>query len=203
VSSSESVECWLAQLKAGDPAGAQHIWELYFHRLVRLARKKLGRTSRRAADEEDVALSAFNSFCRGAERGKFTQLRDLSDIWKLLVVITARKAADQVKHHLRKKRGGGRTHGETSIPGADTAGEGQVLERIIGREPTPEFVAQMAEECQRLVNSLGDPELRTLVLYKLEGLTNEEIASRLGCVPRTVERRLRVVRSLWGREAMP
>jgi DNA-directed RNA polymerase specialized sigma24 family protein len=49
---------------------------------------------------------------------------------------------------------------------------------------------------------LGDPELRRLAFWKMEGHSNEQIADRLGCVPRTVERRLRVIRSLWKREAV-
>ena len=60
-----SVTHWINQLKAGDPDAAQKLWERYFRRLVSLARKK-----RRAADEEDVALSAFDSFCRGAEQDR-------------------------------------------------------------------------------------------------------------------------------------
>jgi hypothetical protein len=87
-----SVTHWLSQLKAGDPAAAQKLWERYFRRLVGLARKKLQEAPRRAADEEDVALSAFATFCRRAEDGQFSQLSDRDGLWRLLVVITARKA---------------------------------------------------------------------------------------------------------------
>jgi DNA-directed RNA polymerase specialized sigma24 family protein len=52
-----SVTQWLDRLKAGDPDAAQKLWERYFGRLVGLARKKLRAVPRRAADEEDVALS--------------------------------------------------------------------------------------------------------------------------------------------------
>ncbi len=61
--SDESVSQWLGQLQAGDPTAAQKLWERYFRRLVGLARKKLRAAPRRAADEEDVALSAFTGFC--------------------------------------------------------------------------------------------------------------------------------------------
>jgi DNA-directed RNA polymerase specialized sigma24 family protein len=36
-----------------------------------------------------------------------------------------------------------------------------------------------------------------VALWKMEGYANEEIAAKLGCVPRTVERRLRLIRSVW------
>src|SRR5207249_6675395 len=61
-----SVSAWIDRLKDGDPAAAQPLWERYFGRLVGLARDRLRGAARRAADEEDVALSAFDSFCRGA-----------------------------------------------------------------------------------------------------------------------------------------
>jgi hypothetical protein len=67
MSSEGSVTQWLGQLQAGDPAAVQPLWERYFQRLVGLARLKLRGAPRRAADEEDVALSAFDSFCRNAE----------------------------------------------------------------------------------------------------------------------------------------
>ena len=185
--STGSVTAWLDQLRAGDRAGAQRLWERYFPRLVGLARKKLQGLPRRAADEEDVALSAFDSFCRGVEQGRLPRLEDRDDLWALLVVITARKAIDLRQHEGRAKRGGGTEPAEAAV-----------LEQVVGREPTPEFAAQVAEECRRLLAKLDDPDLRALALWKMEGYTTEEIAARLGCVPRTVERKLRVIRSLWG-----
>jgi hypothetical protein len=88
MSSEHSVTHWIDQLKAGDQAAAQKLWEGYFHRLVRLARTKLQGAPKRAADEEDVALSAFDSFCQGVERGRFPQLADRDDLWRLLVTLT-------------------------------------------------------------------------------------------------------------------
>src|SRR6266403_2686702 len=78
--SEASVTRWIDRLKAGDPDAAQKLWERYFRRLVGLARKKLRAAPRRAADEEDVALSAFDSFCRGAGQDRFPQLHDRLDL---------------------------------------------------------------------------------------------------------------------------
>src|SRR5262245_31843286 len=101
---------WIGDLKAGGDSAAQHLWERYFHRLVHLARARL-RAARRAgaiADEEDAALSAFDSFCRGATAGRFPQLADRNGLWRLLVVITLRKVMDQAVRQSARKRGGGR-----------------------------------------------------------------------------------------------
>ena len=64
--SGRSVTRWLESLKAGDADAAQKLWERYFQALVRLARNRLRAASRAVADEEDAALSAFDSFVRGA-----------------------------------------------------------------------------------------------------------------------------------------
>ena len=190
--SSGSVTLWISQLRAGDQAAAQPLWERYFRRLVGLARQRLRGAPRRAADEEDAALSAFDSVCRGLERQRFPQLMDRDDLWRLLVVLTARKALALVRHETRQKRGGGKVQ----------AGAG-ALAQVLGPEPSPAFAAQVAEECGRLLDSLGETELRSIALWKMEGYTTEEIAAMLGCAPRTVERKLRVIRGLWNQEVGP
>ena len=59
------------------------------------------------------------------------------------------------------------------------------------------------EESRRLLDLLPEPILRSVALWKMEGYTTEEIAGRLGCVPRTVERKLQAIRTFWGGEARP
>jgi DNA-directed RNA polymerase specialized sigma24 family protein len=195
----DSVTYWLHQLGAGNPAAAQHFWEQYFDRLLQLARRKLGGTQRRMADEEDVALSAFNSFCHGVARGRFLQLRDWNNLWGLLVRITVRKAANLARHEGRQKRGGGQVDGEVPVPAAawDAEGDPQGLDQILSREPTPKTAAQVAEEFQRRLAQLETAELRSIALWKLEGYTNAEIATRLDCAVGTVERKLRLIRTVW------
>ena len=195
-----SVTGWLHKLKEGDHAAAQALWERYFHRLVGLARRRLHGRPCRAADEEDVALSAFDSFCRAAGENRFARLLDRNDLWQLLVMLTARKALRASKHERRQKRGGGRVFSATDLAAAAGADGEDELARVIGPEPSPDFAAQVAEECGRLLGILKEEALRRIALWKMEGYTTEEIAGRLGCAPRTVERKLRRVRSLWSDE---
>jgi DNA-directed RNA polymerase specialized sigma24 family protein len=202
--SSDTITHWIGHLKAGDPAAAQKLWERYVAKLVGLARKKLQRgcAQRRVADEEDVALSAFDSFCRGAAEGRFPLLTDRNDLWGLLVVITARKAWDQIRHERSLRQGGGQVKGEAALreaPGlsAEEDDEEAGLAQVIGREPSPALAAQMAEDFQHLLDRLPNAEMRSVALGKLEGYTNGEIAARLGCAEITVERRLRIIRTLW------
>ena len=138
-----SVTHWLDGLRAREAGAARKLWEAYFQRLVELARARLRAVPRRAADEEDVALSVFDSFCRGAEQGRFPRLEDRHDLWQLLVMITARKAVDLARHEGRVKRGGGKVQDEALLR-QDPAGP-QGLPHVVGREPSPEFAAQVAE----------------------------------------------------------
>jgi DNA-directed RNA polymerase specialized sigma24 family protein len=194
-----SVSCWIELLKTGDQAAAQPLWERYFHRLVGLARTKLPDGRRRAADEEDVALSAFNSFCKGVEAGRFPQLMDRDDLWRLLITLTARKAFDQVRDENRLKRGGGAVLGHSALNAAGNDGDSE-FERFVSQEPTPESAALVAEECCRLLDRLKSDELRTIAVWKMEGYTNAEIAAKLDCAQSTIERKLQRIRLKWEEE---
>jgi hypothetical protein len=114
-----SVSRWLGQLQGGDVLTVPPLWQRYFHRLVALARQRLRGSACRVADAEDVALSAFDSFCRAAEQGRFPDLANRDGLWRLLVVMTARKANQLRRNEGRQKRGGARQ------PVAEMAGRGK------------------------------------------------------------------------------
>ena len=154
------------------------IWQAYFEKLVRLARRRLGGMPKRAVDEEDVALSAINSLFRGVEAGRFPKLEDRDDLWKILVTITARKAMKQQRRHFAEKRGGGRVSGESIFANADSP---RGLDAVLGKEPTPELADGVCETCTEMIAQLEDETLESIVLWKLEGYTNEEISERLDC----------------------
>ena len=201
MSDQQSVTLWLAGLRDGQSVCAQHLFHEVYDRLVRLARKRLGSQRPRWADEEDMALSAFHSFIDGAADGKFPQLADRDDLWKILVKITARKVKDYLKASHRQKRGGGHVRGESVFerPGdTSTGGIGQAA--TDPRAETPELVMVVAEECQKLLDQLSDPNLAQIAVWKMEGYTDIEVAQRLGCATRTVERKLQRIREKWSRD---
>jgi DNA-directed RNA polymerase specialized sigma24 family protein len=201
MSTDESITHWIGQVKAGaDGDAQQELWNRYFRRLSGFARKLLRGAPQRAEDEEDVALGALDSFFRGAEAGRFPDLRDRTDLWPLLVKITAHKAYNQLERQNAQKRGGGQVRGESVFldGGADSNTAG--LEQIVGDDPTPEFAAQVTEQFELLLERL-DESLRPIARMKLEGYTNTEISAKLGVVERTVERRLNLIRRIWTQDA--
>jgi DNA-directed RNA polymerase specialized sigma24 family protein len=162
----EDVTDWLEHLKAGDADAAQPLWQAFFQRLVTMARARLRGVSSAVGEEEDVALSAFDSFYRGVEAGRFPRLDDRHDLWQVLVMLAARKAIDRARRAGRQKRGGGLMQRADALDG------------LACREPTPEEAALLAEECVQRLARLGDGELRQVALWKMEGFTNAEIAGR-------------------------
>jgi DNA-directed RNA polymerase specialized sigma24 family protein len=199
-----SVTRWIADLKSGENAPIQPLWERYFARMVDLARLRL-RSSRHkdaGSDEEDAALSAFDSLCAGLAKGRFPNLADRDDLWRLLVVITTRKVQAQARRQLRQKRGAGQVRPASELAGpCDDQDEDDLLARAIGSEPTPEFAAMVAEEYRRQLERLDDDVLRRVAILRMEGYTTDEVAAQLGCARRTVARQLALIRRILADES--
>ena len=201
----ETVTQWIEQVKEGDSGAAQLLWQRYFDRMIHLARRRLEATSRAMADEEDVALSAFKSFCLGARNGKFPKLTDRNSLWSLLVAITVHKSIDLIRRENRRKRGGtGKARGD-DLAGSPPLNEAPSLSEIVKHEPTPEFAAQIGDQFERLIKRLDDADdadLIVIAVLKMQGESTVDIARQMGCVRRTVERKLRLIRSLWEKECV-
>ena len=150
MTSEGSVTRWIVDLQEGDDQAAQDLWERYYAALVRYARDRLPRSHKRVRDEEDVALSAFESFYKGVTDGSFPRLNDRDNLWRLLLVIAARKVVDHIDHECRQKRGGGRVGGESVLAGP-RGEETKGLDAVIDNEPTPAFALLVAEQYERLI----------------------------------------------------
>jgi RNA polymerase sigma factor (sigma-70 family) len=195
-----SVTQWIGQLKAGDEAAAARLWRRYAGPLAALARKTIRGVPRGMGDEEDVVLEALNSVFRCAKEGRFSQLLDREDLWQLMVVITFRKALHLVAYAHRDRRDPRKVQQAAGPAGDDSAVGPAAIEDLLSREPDPALVAELADQCQVLLDKLGDDELRTIVMWKVDGFTNVEIAAQLGCARATVERRLQLSRRLLEKE---
>ena len=195
-----SIAQWLDDLQRGDEAAANQLWQEYFERLTSLARNKLRASPKRMADEEDVAISVFNSFCRNAAEGRFPQLKDRDDLWRLLFTITERKAIRHLQHERRQKRGGGLVRGESVLDAGDGKNPG-IDQLQSSPEPSPQSAYAIAENVELLLQSLGNDALRQIAIAKMEGYTNQEIAERLECSERSIKRKLKVIRTTWLEQA--
>jgi len=192
-----SVSKLIKDFRSGDAEAFDGLWRRYFDRLVSMATKLA------ASAGEDAALSAFHSFHRRARRGDFPNLDDRGDLWVQLMTLTRQKIIDARRRENALKRGGGVTVlRESDLPGGrDDSGDAPGFAEIVGREPDPQFAAIMTEECRRLMDILGDDTLREIALLKMALNTHQEIADKYGRSLSWVNRKLDLIRTLWGDSA--
>ena len=186
-----SVTQLIADLQVGDVRDAQQeIWDalLSSHRCP--ARQKLGNSPRGCEDEEDVALSALDSFFRGVANNRFPKLRDRDNLWALLATLT-RQGHQSEEAANGAQRGGRECKLTLDMP------DWNQLQELIDDEIGPEFIVAIQDECRQLMEALADDRLRQIAAWKLEGWTNAEVARELGVAERTVERKLELIRSIW------
>ena len=195
--SEQDVTAWLRRLRDGDREAVDALWHRYWKRVIGLARKRLGSMPRRVTDEEDAALSAFHSFCRGIEDGKLEAVADREDLWRVLAVITSRKVACAAREQKRLKRGGGRVRGESFFEQQDVNEGARGIEEVAARQIAAH---DATDEIRRLLERLGDVTLQEIAVLKLEGHSNKEIAAKLDCGLRTIERKLQGIRAIWSEE---
>ena len=210
-----SITHLIEQVKTGDEDAAQRLWEHYFKRLVRLARARLPAAKLRTSDEEDVVLSAMDSFFRRARQGKYERLRDRNDLWRLLVRITFFKTCDLIKGTKRSEDGeSALDHGaypDQAERGMDAQPDacaipfdpGTMIIQLAEPAAMADFVSRLDLRSQELLAMLIEEDLRRIALRRLQGFTLEEIAEELGCVPSTVNRKIERIRKIWSREIVP
>jgi DNA-directed RNA polymerase specialized sigma24 family protein len=194
MSAEHSITELIPALMDGESVACQAVWDQFFVKLCRVAQYKLSGMTR-IADEEDVALSALASVCRRLKRGDYPEVSSRDELWRLLVAVTQRKALNLLRDEGRQKRGGGRVAGESVFCGIDSSSAGGI-DFVASAEPSPEFVATMSETLERMFSALDEQE-RQVAALKLEGHTNEDIAGKLGRSVATVERKLKLIRSVW------
>lgn len=160
-------------------------WQAYFARLKGLARKKLQHLPKRVKDEDDIAGSAIKSYLRGLERNgiRLSEQNDF-DLWPLLATIAARKCADLFVYLKAKKRDVDR------ITDAE-------LDAITCDEPGPASAAERRDIRRRMLDALKDDRSRQIAEWKIEGFTNKEIAKKLDCSDRTVQREIELIKIHW------
>ncbi len=134
----------------------------------------------------------FRSVCSGMADGRFPDLHDRESLWGLMLVITSQKISNRHRFDQRQKRDIRQTLTDSVFFDSEFSET-----PLVSREPTPEFATEFNEICERLFASLIDPGLRELAAFKLEGYTDSEIAQKLNCSRRTVQRRMTMIRRQW------
>lgn len=188
----DSLSSFFPALRTGAPEAANKVWSHFHARLVMLANSRLEKRVRRIVDGEDVVQAVFDSCFRAVSEGRIPDLYDRDNLWAVLVEMTARKTSNVNRDERAKKRGGGRVLGESAfLNRSERFSTG--LNDVAGDEPSPELVTEVVDSTEWLLSSL-DSDARAVVMMKLEGHRNREIAEELGFSLAKVERKLALAR---------
>lgn len=189
-----SVTVWLRQLAKGDQEAAQKLWDRYGPRLIQVARQRFRGAFNAAGDEDDLVQSVFNALWKGANDGRYDAVQNRDELWWLLLTITRRSASNRKAYNDRLKR----RQKTVSLDG-DTDASNFALPADSDQSP-PEMILMLEEQQQRLLGLLRDDVLRSIALWKLEGYSHEEIATKLSVTPRTIVRKVNLIRERWAEE---
>lgn len=188
-----SISRLIVKLETGDDDAAFSIWEKYFGRILEIARHRLPISDPGRGDEEDIAVCVFKSLCRGAVVGNFSELQNRTDLWKLLLKITHQKVVAAIRYSTRLKRGGVLT--------TEKIDELQVAS-VPATDPSPELLNVLDETFHDLPRRLRDNTMRQIVMARLEGRSNEQVADEFQISVRSVQPKLRLVEQQWVKELL-
>ena len=177
------------------------LWQTYFDRVIRIAQKRLYQFSSRDTAEDDVALSAMNSFFRAAENGALTSVQDRDGLWRFLATIAARKARAANRRNSTERRGEGNVVVFTDLEATSTEAEKTSNVYAIDCAGDAAFVGQLLLECEERVKSLPSERLQRIAILRMEGYELEEIAARIGLSRSAISNKLKLIRELWTHSA--
>jgi DNA-directed RNA polymerase specialized sigma24 family protein len=179
----------IQRVRIGDEVAAQELWNQYSEQIIEVARHSLKNSSRRVQDEEDVA---------GITAGGFPELDHRDQLWRLLVVITTRKAAAIIEKDPRQKRSSGDVRGDSAVMSRENEGGVQgSFDQLESEKVPPDIAIVVADQTRQLLGSLPDETSQLIAALKIDGFTHQEIGDRLSINTRTVEQRLKQIRELW------
>lgn len=196
MASENPVSEWIELVKEGEADAMNELCDRYFDRLMAHARRRISHGYRAIADEEDIAQSVLDKFCRGAKEGRFENLKNRRDLWRVLAKISLNKIIDDYR---RFRRGDDhpREYSESSLPTSDGRSNSFSLDSFSVRSASPDQVLQYREQYEYLMSALSSDEVRQVAKLKLEGASNDEIASKIKRSRRSVERKLQYIRQTW------
>jgi DNA-directed RNA polymerase specialized sigma24 family protein len=169
------------------------LWERYFNRLCGFIEGQLYSRHKRINSADEVASDAFLALLDGVKQSRFHSVRNRDELWQMLTLIGARRSTNIRIKHNRQKVGGGKVQGESAF-GSRGIGD---LADFIQRDLSPDDYVELQEMIEDLLSQLPDSQVREVALLRMSGYSNSEIAEKIGRVERTVELKLKLIRTIW------
>lgn len=180
-----SVSQLIAQAKDGDEFALAELHERYWPALVNIARGRLKGAPIRDRDAEDVAQTAFIALYQNLKANRLPDVGNRLQLLALLSHIVACRAINEIKRVMTQKQGGGQVV------------TGSPIDLLVRSDEHSPIQKAILNDCYHYyVNGLSN-NLRPIAELHLAGFTNREIAQKLNCVERTVERKIALLRVRW------
>lgn len=185
-----SISRCLHCLKAGDKTATDLLWHRFYPKLVRVANKKLVQNPDPAVGGEDIAQSSLRNVCQGVLDGRYPQLDNRDDFWKLLFV----SMANRVCSHFRKCGSQKRK--------ALLRDPSEVIDdELISQLNSQEAQAELADLIEYLLGKLDlqDPsgELRQIAMLYLDEHSASSIAKTLQRRKTNILHKIQWIRAIW------
>jgi RNA polymerase sigma-70 factor (ECF subfamily) len=183
----------ISKFRKGDQDAAKQIVDRYLDRLLTLARRRISQRLASRVDPEDIVQSVFRTFFGRVKDGQFV-FADQDDLCKLLMRITLHKTLRQVAYHKAAKRDPNMEtpHGEHHH---------EQLMALFDEEPTQEATVAFLDQLEHFLGQLR-PQEREILEMRLQGHSNEDIATKLGIYDRKIRRVIEHVRAIAQKEGL-
>lgn len=196
---------WLNRAAEGDEEAIEQLWKFFYPRLKAAVRRAIESVPRLVGEESDLTSKALHGFLCKMLRSPDIDLTDVNGVWKLLRVVTMRHINDVAKNRFSQKRGGlvSTTSLDQSVFGAqkldETDSDGSVFSEEL-RDPNASDPSQSVlfdDFVEHLLSQLDDEKTRYIVLLRLGGYNNGEIAELMKISIRTIQRRIEEIGKVW------
>lgn len=193
-----SVTRWLDLLRQGKSdtekeSAVEPLWRRFFSLLVSAAESDLAHSTRRVYDEEDAALSGFYGAVAALIEGRYLEAVNRESLWRLLLASVQRKIRLRSQYDAQASRDASMTLTEDGLEQEHAV----TLDDFPSRPLVFDLHNELAETLAILLASITDDSVRSTAMLKLEGCSDSEVAKRLNCSRRTVQRRLEITRRHW------
>jgi len=180
-----TVTGWLNLLRTGDDSVTEKLWSYYSPGLTnRLAGRCQGL---RICDEDDIAATSFYRLVSVIQTFDRYECTNRTDFWRLLMIIAKNTIWDWRKYDLAFCRGG--AHQIVSL---------HEHEVNCVRSPSSGLdESTLLEKFRQLSSELDRPEFIEIIDWKRRGLSNAQIAMKMGYSLRTVQYIIADIKAAW------
>lgn len=170
-----------AALMARNEEAVRLVVDMFQRRMRAIADAKMPAAVKAKEDADDVVGTVWRTFFRNLDAGKIV-VKDLESLWSLLAQITNRKAGRKNRKYLFT----GKTSANKEAH-ADAEGNNPV-DVVMGAAGGPEEAAMLVDLVEWVLEKIGDPTARKIVVMWLEDRPMSEIVAATGRSERTIFR---------------